>query len=445
MNNTSPSCIPLYRASSGLVAAGALGTTVKSPSLLAAQGLASGDFDPALIRMERFGLQSVVRDILPASPTAKCLRLRRRSEDGEAMGVSIWRAAESHTAHYKGLQTCASVWACPVCSAKISEKRRLEVAAAIAAHNADGGEVLLLTLTNRHHERDDLGNLVRGQLKALQYFMRGSKAAKKWFDSLGSIGTIRAFEITHQEANGWHPHFHILVFAKQGLDLAHLTNTGFDLWAQCCKLAKLKEPTRERGLRLENGDRAAKYVGSWGLDYEVTKGHQKKAKTGGSSPFDLLRRVLADAKDGRARQLFAEFARVFKGRRQLVWSRGLKARFAVEEKTDGDLAEGVVSGSELFARLSTVQWRAVLRRDQSWGISIRGQLLELAGKNDRLRFDLLLDALAMKPHPSRDRGINRAVLPPGLCRESPCTASIPEGNALGVGSGVAPPPIPYRH
>jgi hypothetical protein len=343
--------------------------------------------------MERFALQSVVRDILPNSITAHCLRYRRGSRTGEIGAVSVWRVAESRTAHYKGLQTCASVWACPVCSSKISEKRRAELQLAITSHKAAGGEVYLLTLTNRHARRDNLGELLSGQAKALGYFMRGSKSSKKWFDSLGSIGTVRAWEVTHQDANGWHPHFHILVFGKAGLELGQLQHDGFTLWANCCRLAKLEQPSEAHGLSLQDGEYAAKYVGKWGLDYEMTKGHQKKAKTGGATPFDLLRRVLADSRDAKSRALFAEFALTFKGRRQLVWSKGLKARFAVDETSDEELAEGATAGSEFFAQIGVIAWRAVVACDMGAGGSIRGQLLEHAGAGDRLRFDLLLEGV----------------------------------------------------
>lgn len=373
-----------------------LGIYAKSPSLQQRQGFAGDGYSPSKARLERFALQSVVKNILPHSRTAKCLRLRHKSSDGSNASIQVWRSAEHSTAHYKGLQTCASVWACPVCSAKISERRRVELAAAIATHKAKGGEVLLLTLTNRHNKRDDLYHLVECQAKALGYFMRGTKAAKVWFDSLGSIGTVRAFEVTHQEANGWHPHYHVLVFAKSGLDLEQLQLNGAKLWIQCCKLAGLDLPSIERGLTLKDGNYAAKYVSKWGLDQEMTKGHQKKAKAGGSSPFDLLRRFLADSKDHRASMLFREFAEVFKGRRQLVWSKGLKALFAVDEKTDEQIADSVTEGSELFGRLDLIQWRQVLRFEKQ-GLQIRGWLLELAGKGDRFQFDALLDALRVKP------------------------------------------------
>ena len=370
---------------------GSLGIYAKSPSLLPTE------YDPAQARLERFSLQSVVRHVLPQGRTAKCLRVRRKGVGGQEAAISIWRSVEFQSAHYKGLQTCGSVWSCPVCSAKISERRRIELGAAIAMHKAQGGEVLLLTLTNRHDRRDDLGELINGQAEALRRFMRGTKAAKGWFDELESIGTIRAMEVTHGDANGWHPHYHILVFVKKQADLTYMARTGAAIWANCCRLAGLKEPSIERGLTLQGGDYAARYVGKWGLEQEMTKGHQKKARPGGATPFDLLRRLLVNKRDDRSGALFAEFARVFKGRRQLVWSKGLKALFAIEETSDELLAEGAVEGSELFARISLIQWRQILRFEAQGAHKIRGQLLEMAGRNDRFGFDALIEACEVRP------------------------------------------------
>ena len=64
-------------------------------------------------RVQRFALQSVARSILPESRTAKCLRIRAHDCD-----VQVWKSKEHGTASYGGLQTCGSVWACPVCAAK---------------------------------------------------------------------------------------------------------------------------------------------------------------------------------------------------------------------------------------------------------------------------------------------------------------------------------------
>ena len=89
---------------------------------------------------DRFALQSVARSILPKSRTAKCLRIRAYQRD-----VEVWKSKEHNTASYGGLQTCGSVWTCPVCSSKIAERRRVEIQGAIATHRAQGGEVQLLT------------------------------------------------------------------------------------------------------------------------------------------------------------------------------------------------------------------------------------------------------------------------------------------------------------
>ena len=50
----------------------------------------------------------------------------------------------------------------------------------------------------------------------------------------------------------------------------------------------------------------------------------------------------ADQNDARAGALFAEFAGVFKGRRQLVWSPGLKKLAGIDEVSDEQAAEDAV-------------------------------------------------------------------------------------------------------
>lgn len=118
----------------GGAAGAALGTITKSPAA-SAMGR----------RVERYALQAVARDILPKSRTALCLRTRIKGGGG----VGVWKCEHAGTAHYSGLIVCGSVWTCPVCAAKISEKRRGELNAAIGQHQQSGGDVLLLTLTTR--------------------------------------------------------------------------------------------------------------------------------------------------------------------------------------------------------------------------------------------------------------------------------------------------------
>jgi pyrimidine deaminase RibD-like protein len=368
-------------------AAGALGTDAKYKNTRGKVDPETGEIlgfvDPMAGRVQRFILQSVSRKLLPESRTNNCLRVRQGSKQ-----IQVHQSVQRGTACYSGLQTCGSVWACPVCAAKIAERRRAEIIAAMAAHNAAGGCVHMLTLTAPHQRGDDLAELLSSQAKALNSFWN-DRQVKAVLLEMGTVGQIRALEVTHGRLsahdNGWHPHYHILLF--NGLE-PHLMRfktlleeemTGWMLrlyavWARVCVKAGLGEPSLKHGLKLDDGSRAAKYVSKWGLEDEMTKGHTKKALHG-ETPFDLLRAVLNDEKDRQAAALFIEFARVFKGKRQLHWSRGLKARYAIGEKNDDELAQE--KEDDLAVLLGTInvdQWRDVL------AVEGRGDVLSLASR-----------------------------------------------------------------
>lgn len=335
--------------------------------------------DPMEGRIQRFILQSIVRKLLPKSRTNNCLRVRQKGQQ-----IQVLKSVEHGTASYGGLQTCGSVWQCPVCAAKISERRRVEVLAAMTAWKAQGGTVNMLTLTCPHQRSDDLAELLVKQAKALHSFWKDRQVKAVLLD-MGNIGHIKATEATHGRLspynNGWHPHYHVLMFDGSGVDLARfdkqqMTDWQVKLylrWANACKLAGLGEPSYQHGLKLDDGSRADKYISKWGLENEITKGHTKKATTG-ETPFDLLRALQADPTDRQAAALFIEFATVFKGKRQLRWSKGLKARFAVEEKTDDELTEEKDDFAQVLGLLTIEQWRDVL------AVEGRGPLLSAAAR-----------------------------------------------------------------
>ena len=353
------------RAQAGRVA-GALGSSAK---------LRAAGYDRMESRVQRFELQDAARSILPDSRTAKCLRIRAFDSD-----VQVWKSREHGTASYGGLQTCGSVWACPVCSAKIAERRRVELLDAMEMHKAQGGTVSLLTLTTPHQRGDNLVELLAQQGKALQSFLRDF-TVKAVFAEMGHLGQVRALEVTHGRKsvknNGWHPHFHILQFHQvkgSEADRKDWTARLYLRWVAYCEKAGLGTPSYAHGIKLDDGMKAAQYVTKWGLEDEMTKGHTKKGKAGGESPFDLLRAVLADRTDRQAAALFKEFAQGFKGKQQLSWSRGLKARFMVDEKTDEELSQEKDDRATLLGLLTVDQWRDVLKVDG------RGVLLDIAAK-----------------------------------------------------------------
>lgn len=367
---------------------GFLGTPTKSsapsPAIDPETGEITGDssaYSRAENRAQRFAIQSVVRLLLPDSRTAKCFRWRRHK--GE---VQVWKSIEHKTAHYKGLQVCGSVWACPVCAAKIAERRRGEISSAINSHEGLGGFMLLLTLTAPHSCDDNLVELLEQQAMALKFFNKDFTVCKV-FKSMGCVGQIRALETTYgrksEQNNGWHPHYHVLLFA--GLDGVSVTPDEpqrkdwatrlYLRWAACCERAGLGIPSYAHGLKLDDGSKAAKYASKWGLEDEMTKGHIKRAWSG-ETPFDLLRSVLADPKDKQAGVLFVEYSHAFKGKRQLYWSPGLKARYEIGDVSDEDLANKIEDDAIFLGQLTLDQWRAVLRFD---GRALVLQLAENGG------------------------------------------------------------------
>jgi len=337
--------------------------------------------DLAAIRLERFALQSAARSILPSSRTANCLRAFHPVKiDGNSGKLhqrpQVWKSEEFGSCRYSKLLVCASVWNCPVCASVISQRRRAELARAIELHVEQGGGVYLLTLTTPHTQADYLGALLDSQKECLSQHFYGHRSTKELFKRLDSIGHIRALEVTHgrsrQRNNGWHPHYHILLFMREGIDLDDMRLAFYKRWRYACLKSGLAEPSYEHGVTVHGAEFASNYVSKWGLEDEMTKGHIRKApKAHGETPFDLLRAYFRD-RDRQAAALFHEYARCFKGKKQLWWSRGLKDHFQVQELDDEEAATQFETTAECLGYIEVDQWRKILKYD------IRGEILELS-------------------------------------------------------------------
>ena len=97
--------------------------------------------------------------------------------------------------------------------------------------------------------------------------------------------------------NGWHPHNHILLLTKYTvLGFESYRNELARIWISSCLKAGLRSPSMEHGLDIRDGSHADEYISKyglpdqnkWGLPEEITKGHMKKGRNGGFTPFDLL-------------------------------------------------------------------------------------------------------------------------------------------------------------
>lgn len=332
------------------------------------QGFQRNDLEKAKILAERFLLQEIACSILSERTKYKkegveyskyvwrvnnCLKLRVDASKPVTVRYNEFR----QKAHYDNLQRCARVWTCPFCALKISEERRKEIKTAMDNARAKGWFVYLFTFTNRHHCGDDLETLLGGQKKALVNFWQKS-SVKKMIKNLGYIGRITATEVTWSEVNGWHPHYHMLVFFDHEINPQGLQSFLSYEWQKSCGRVGLKLPSLERGVKVDKGDKADEYVSKWGLEHEMTKGHIKKGRQDGLTPFDLLRQC---ENQQEYKALFRQYAICFQDINQLRWSKGLKALLGVTERTDEELAQETEKESIQIKEVATQIWRLVVR------------------------------------------------------------------------------------
>ncbi len=358
-------------------------------------------------RFERFQLQQVARFLLPSNRVGRCLYSPIGELDGSG-SVSVHRSQSD--AWLSGLQTCGSVWVCPVCSAKITEGRRAELTAAITAARALGWGVYLVTYTVSHKRSDALLDTL-GAFLAAQESMTGGRAYKALRVRYAVCGTIKALEVTLGDLNGWHPHCHTLLFTLSPLSVEGVEQLRGDLYATWAAAAARRglSTSVEHGLSVEpTWGAVADYVGKfgkqparrvWGAEDELVKAAAKRARGGAPrvgryTPFDLLRAVSREGLGWQSVR-FREYAEVFTGRYQLVWGpRPLRGRPGLRDLLGlrGDLpADESLSAPTVedtfWASLFTEEWYAVRR------YSARVELVRLAAADDRLGFDALVAEL----------------------------------------------------
>lgn len=294
--------------------------------------------------------------------------------------VGVFADVANEVAHFSGTERCGSVWSCPSCAAVVRAERAREIEQAVSAHQASGGGVLLVTLTLRHSIEDSLKGLLDCLLGSWRKLLSG-RARERLASRFGVEGYLRSVEITYGD-HGWHPHIHSLWFVSQPLTDDEATCFGDELhgrWARYAKAATGRMPSREYGVDVRpvdsKGRALAAYLGklqdegkrSWSVGAELARGDVKSAR-GGLVPFELLDVTSDDAGGMSAalrRRLWMEFVTATKGRRAFSWSRGLKARFGVNERTDNQVLNDTERAGELVGVIPVDAYNRLLRTEPS--------------------------------------------------------------------------------
>lgn len=284
---------------------------------------------------------------------------------------------------YAGLQTCGSVWACPVCSAKIVAERREELLTMMTQAVADGCDLAFVTFTVPHLKIDDLAKLHDALMDGMRAIGR-NRRVKELRDELCFIGYSRVAEVT-LGSHGWHPHLHLVYYFDDAVtqdELEELLDAEHHAWSIRVEKLLGRKPNRKASdiQRVTTLSQASSHIAEYmtdttkkqlsqeekedikklgGLSWEMLGSQGKRGRGGSLTQWELME--LAAQGDGFAKQKYLEFITTMKGKRYITHSQGVKDRFGIVEKTDDEIAAEEI-GSEMddLFRIPFKSWKKVI-------------------------------------------------------------------------------------
>jgi len=348
------------------------------------------DNDQAARRWNKYDVQDYMAELLPNDRVSWCLKHRQIRSDE----IEITFDQAQQRAFYGNLLVCGSVWTCPVCAARITEQRRVELSAGIERWRGGGGGVFMAAFTLQHSVDDMLISLRR----LLNDSYRTMIARKQYAvirRQYGIVGSVSSLEVTHSFRHGWHPHRHVLFFTEKELtdqDIFDLQVAFTALWRGILvKRGRVVDNQRgaDRSVVLSNGDdQAGDYVCKWSMAHEMTKSPVKSGRDGGMSPFEMAQ-AWHDTGDGRYAHLVREYAAAFFRSKQLTFSPGLKARLGIVDKSDQQIVADEQKNAVIMATLDRASWKRIYIR--RW----RGVVLRAAGGGDQRELAACLSRLGI--------------------------------------------------
>lgn len=289
----------------------------------------------------------------------QCCRIRHQSE----VDVAVRQGERGAVASFRGVATCGSVWACPVCMRKIKSARAEEIKALVAHHGQQ--RVEMMTLTVRHSAGDDLPQLLQGITQSMRLLQQG-RDWKNFQQEFGIFGLIRAFEITHGR-HGWHPHHHVLIFLDRALsddERRSLRDAMSARWHRVVLQSGLGEPHAPDDAHgcVITPVRDSKYLSKLGLemaDLFTKEGRGEGSRTPMQIAYDVLRyggreedvrlwRSYATAIKGKK---FLNFTKAIQQMRKALGFRAEDAEIAAAEEGEGP--------PEVVASIPAAAWRVV--------------------------------------------------------------------------------------
>lgn len=301
-------------------------------------------------------------------------------------------------ASFDGLMMCGSVWACPVCSAKIQSVRSVELATLQNWADSRGYTTLFGTMTLRHRPGQRLADLLgrsasgptdkqrRDHAAAAMLYeahqsrgcdcatcakgfppepggrkgsglagcfaaVRQNGRVRRLRKRFGYLGYVRVLEETYGD-NGWHPHIHVVHVYERALtdeDILAIHDAEFNAWRAAARRFGLGEPVRAASDLQRAAGQFSDYLtkqrffhrdmDTAKVSYELT-GRWSKTGRGSRTPFQILEAAI-DGAEANDIELWQEYETATFQRRQMTWSRGLKDICGVNDVSDEDAANTV--------------------------------------------------------------------------------------------------------
>lgn len=342
--------------------------------------------DHRLLNFLRRAISKKSPEINSKFRSIKCCGSRiLQDASGRTPGVFILQNEQAQTSKIWGQTSCNNSWGCPVCSAKIMNHHAARITAAIDALHEQHQTAFMMTLTIPHRKNKVFEVTAADQFEIIYRAWRKFTAKcfhltdKRNRDPLYMFTTtlnawhkIRAAEATWGPFNGWHIHFHCLIWVDDN-KFDQVAGWEYDLRKSWEKVVlrtynqyfaeiypnrviefdgkqftnddlinyiwgnrnRNKSTKSEMLYFSKNKDgtimkaQSSDYICGWGADREATGNRQRKASAENHlTPYQILEKA-CNEKNPFYENLFFEFlaaTRTYKARRQRIdYSRkGLK-------------------------------------------------------------------------------------------------------------------------
>jgi len=291
-------------------------------------------------------LHRLARVLMPRERLALCGVVLRYG----ASGVVIRRLPDGRAA-YSGLYRCGDFWRCPSCRVTLGIRRARQIESALRRHVDAGGSALLATYTVPH-TRDESLPVVLARLAGT--WRRYAKSALR--DVLGRhyVGAVRALEVVHG-VNGWHPHYHVLVFVSPGLP--YLTPVAVSLAERWSEVAGADWRADVRQVARDGVAAVARYLTTDGVAGAAFETASPAAKIPAGRSYVQILWDYARYRSSADAALIYEYAAALHGVHHLTVSPRLRRLY---DFVDPALDWSEIADEDVLALLNSEEWLSIL-------------------------------------------------------------------------------------